>query len=104
MPRGSELTHSDGPASAGMQAARVARLANDIAVQFPHLSEDEAAEAIAAHIRTFWEPRMIAELAELAAPAASEPGSPGPTSASGSASSELVERAAAAARLVARQG
>ncbi|PZG01869.1 formate dehydrogenase subunit delta [Micromonospora deserti] len=38
------------------------RLANEIAVQFRHQPPDAAAAAIAAHIRTFWEPRMRAEL------------------------------------------
>ncbi|PRX44613.1 formate dehydrogenase subunit delta [Prauserella shujinwangii] len=38
------------------------RLANEIAVQFPHLPPEEAAEAIAKHIRQFWDPRMKAEL------------------------------------------
>ncbi len=34
------------------------RLANEIAIQFPHLSEEDAASAVAAHIRRFWDPRM----------------------------------------------
>lgn len=34
------------------------RLANDIAAQFTHRPLDEAAEAIAAHVRAFWDPRM----------------------------------------------
>ncbi len=38
------------------------RLANEIAVQFPQLSEDDAADAVAAHIRRFWDPRMRAGL------------------------------------------
>jgi formate dehydrogenase subunit delta len=38
------------------------RLANDIAAQFTHKPLDEAAEAIATHVRAFWEPRMRAAL------------------------------------------
>lgn len=38
------------------------RLANEIAVQFHQRPADEAAAAIAQHIRMFWEPRMRAEL------------------------------------------
>lgn len=35
---------------------------NDIAVQFRHQGLDTAAAAIAEHVRTFWDPRMRAEL------------------------------------------
>jgi formate dehydrogenase subunit delta len=45
-----------------MAPARVVRLANDIAVQFSFETDDRAARAIAAHITTFWEPRMTTEL------------------------------------------
>jgi formate dehydrogenase subunit delta len=38
------------------------RLANEIAVQFHHRPSDEAAAAIANHLRQFWDPRMRAEL------------------------------------------
>lgn len=38
------------------------RLANEIAVQFHHRPADEAAAAIANHMRMFWDPRMRAEL------------------------------------------
>jgi formate dehydrogenase subunit delta len=38
------------------------RLATEIAAQFGHLPPGETAEAIAAHIRRFWEPRMRARL------------------------------------------
>lgn len=38
------------------------RLANDIAAQFRHQPPDEAAAAVAQHIRAFWEPRMRADL------------------------------------------
>jgi len=67
-----------------MHPARVTRLANDIAVQFSYLPDARAAETIAAHVRQFWEPRMIAELAAL----------------SGQADDGLVARAKAAARLL----
>jgi hypothetical protein len=78
-----ELAQPDGHAGAhAPEGAWVARMVNDIAVQFPHLTDAEAAEAIAAHIRRFWEPRMVSELAKLA----------------GSADSSLTARASAAAR------
>lgn len=38
------------------------RLVNDIAVHFGHLPGDEAADAVARHMRTFWDPRMRAAL------------------------------------------
>ncbi|HEX6150628.1 formate dehydrogenase subunit delta [Nocardioides sp.] len=44
-----------------------ARLGNDIARQFAHLPDAEAAEAIARHIETFWDPRMRRALEALAA-------------------------------------
>jgi formate dehydrogenase subunit delta len=44
-----------------------ARMGNDIARQFAHLPPLEAAEAIARHIETFWEPRMRRDLEALAA-------------------------------------
>jgi formate dehydrogenase subunit delta len=37
-------------------------MANDIAVQFHHQPPADAAAAIARHIRSFWDPRMKAEL------------------------------------------
>ena len=40
------------------------RMANDIARQFAHLPEDEAAAAVANHLRQFWEPRMRHHLAD----------------------------------------
>jgi formate dehydrogenase subunit delta len=42
----------------------VVRLANDIARQFAHLPPPEAAQAVAAHLHQFWEPRMLTALAE----------------------------------------
>lgn len=41
----------------------VVRLANDIARQFAHLPPAEAAQAVAAHLHQFWDPRMRADLA-----------------------------------------
>ena len=41
-----------------MGPSRTVRLAQDIAEQFAHLPNDEAAAAVAGHIRTFWDPRM----------------------------------------------
>jgi formate dehydrogenase subunit delta len=38
------------------------RMANEIAVQFHHRPTEEAATAIANHIRKFWDPRMRADL------------------------------------------
>jgi formate dehydrogenase subunit delta len=40
------------------------RLANDVAAQFAHRPLDDAAQAVAAHLRAFWEPRMRAALLE----------------------------------------
>jgi formate dehydrogenase subunit delta len=42
-------------------------MGNDIARQFAHLSAEQAAEAIARHIETFWDPRMRRELEALVA-------------------------------------
>jgi formate dehydrogenase subunit delta len=44
-----------------------ARMGNDIARQFGHLPTGEAAEAVARHIETFWDPRMRRNLEALAA-------------------------------------
>jgi formate dehydrogenase subunit delta len=41
------------------------RMANQIAANFRHVPGDRAAEAIAAHIRRFWDPRMRGRLLEL---------------------------------------
>lgn len=38
------------------------RLANDIGAQFHHLPQDDAVEAIAEHLRMFWDPRMRTQL------------------------------------------
>lgn len=45
------------------------RLGNDIARQFAHLPEREAAERIATHLEKFWAPRMRRRLVELMDPA-----------------------------------
>jgi formate dehydrogenase subunit delta len=42
-------------------------MGNDIARQFTHLPPGEAAEAIARHIETFWDPRMRRALEALVA-------------------------------------
>jgi formate dehydrogenase subunit delta len=42
------------------------RLANEIAVQFHHRPADEAAGAIANHIRMFWDPSMRTDLCRRA--------------------------------------
>lgn len=44
-----------------------ARMGNDIARQFAHLPATDAAEAIARHIETFWDPRMRRRIEALAA-------------------------------------
>jgi formate dehydrogenase subunit delta len=50
------------------------RLAGDIAAQFHHRPADEAATAIAEHIRQFWDPRMRrALLAEIDTGAEADP-------------------------------
>jgi formate dehydrogenase subunit delta len=48
-----------------MTAVTQIRLANDIAAQFHYLPENAAAEAVANHLRMFWDPRMRAELRAL---------------------------------------
>ncbi|SHL26228.1 formate dehydrogenase delta subunit [Pseudonocardia thermophila] len=50
------------------------RLAGDIAAQFRHKPLDQAAAAVAEHIRMFWEPRMRrALLAEVDAGTVTDP-------------------------------
>ncbi len=44
-----------------------ARLGNDIARQFANLPAAEAAQAVARHIETFWDPRMRRKLEALVA-------------------------------------
>ena len=50
-----------------MTASAEARMGNDIARQFAHLPPAEAAEAVARHIETFWDPRMRRDLEALVA-------------------------------------
>jgi len=50
------------------------RMAGDIAAQFHHRPAEEAAAAIAGHIRQFWDPRMRrALLAEIDAGTEADP-------------------------------
>lgn len=49
-----------------MDASRVAKLANDIAAQFAYQPPAAGAQAVAAHIRKFWEPSMRADLVAVA--------------------------------------
>ena len=44
-----------------------ARMGNDIARQFAHLPAEVAAQAVARHIETFWDPRMRRALEALVA-------------------------------------
>ena len=41
-----------------MAEPAVVRMANDIARQFAHLSDDDAAVAVRGHVESFWDPRM----------------------------------------------
>jgi formate dehydrogenase subunit delta len=50
-----------------VKIAAEARMGNDIARQFAHLPPAQAAEVIARHIETFWDPRMRRELEALVA-------------------------------------
>ena len=45
-----------------MNPADLIRMANQIAANFHAYADDEAVEAIANHLRQFWEPRMRADL------------------------------------------
>jgi formate dehydrogenase subunit delta len=58
-----------------VEVPRVARLADDIARNLAHLPREEAASAIAGHLRSFWDPRMRRQLQELVAadPASVDP-------------------------------
>ncbi|POX38878.1 formate dehydrogenase [Streptomyces sp. Ru73] len=42
-------------------------MANDIAKAFRHLPREQAAEAVAAHLRRFWDPRMRSRLSRYVA-------------------------------------
>jgi formate dehydrogenase subunit delta len=50
-----------------MSGPAEARMGNDIARQFAHLPRPEAAEAVARHIESFWDPRMRRTLEALVA-------------------------------------
>jgi formate dehydrogenase subunit delta len=50
-----------------MTLATQVRLANDVAAQFRHLPPDEAVARVVTHLRSFWDPRMIAQLGAAAA-------------------------------------
>lgn len=45
-----------------MAVAPQVRLVNDVARQFKHLPHDAAVAGVAGHLRTFWDPRMLAQL------------------------------------------
>ena len=53
----------------------VVRMADDIARNLPHLSEEERTKAVANHLRSFWDPRMRDQLKAIVAadPEAVEP-------------------------------
>ena len=55
-----------------MTATTQVRMANDIAAHFRHLPQDAAVDQVAAHLRSFWEPRMREQL--LAAVDRRDPG------------------------------
>jgi formate dehydrogenase subunit delta len=48
-----------------MSTSEIARLASDIAAQFAHRPDAEASISVAAHMRTFWDPRMRSQLIDL---------------------------------------
>ena len=50
-----------------MSPPPVLRLAGDIAAQFRHLPDEQAAAKVADHIGRFWDPRMREHLRELVA-------------------------------------
>lgn len=43
------------------------RLATEIAAQFRHIPQEQAAHTIARHIHSFWDPRMRAQLKDQVA-------------------------------------
>ena len=45
-----------------MAVAAQVRMANDIAAQFRYLPHEQAVGAVAGHLRSFWDPRMRAQL------------------------------------------
>lgn len=48
------------------------RMATEIAAQFRHVPEEQAAETVAGHIRLFWDPRMRRQLHEVVAAAGTD--------------------------------
>lgn len=60
---------------ASENADHLVRMVNQIALNFAYLPEEAAAERVAAHLRRFWAPAMLARLQELVAcaPAGLEP-------------------------------
>ncbi|MGD9526073.1 formate dehydrogenase subunit delta [Pseudonocardia sp.] len=53
--------------TADVEVPPYVRLVNDIALQFGHLPPDAGAAAVAAHLQTFWDPRMRTALVRHAA-------------------------------------
>jgi formate dehydrogenase subunit delta len=50
-----------------MAGSRVVELTDDIARNLAHLPQEQAATAIATHLRSFWDPRMLAQLRAVVA-------------------------------------
>ena len=48
-----------------MDRSRIIAMANQIATFFEPYSEEEAIDGVEGHIRSFWEPRMRAELRDI---------------------------------------
>ena len=65
-PDGSDEAPPDhGQADRATHQPSVVRMADDIARNLPHLPEGERAQAVANHIRSFWDPRMRSQLAQI---------------------------------------
>lgn len=45
----------------------IIRMGNQIVDQYPHLAEADKVEAVATHVRKYWERRMLATLFDLIA-------------------------------------
>ena len=50
-----------------MSVTTQVRMANEIAAQFGHLPDDAVVDAVAEHLRSFWDPRMRTQLAAYVA-------------------------------------
>ncbi|MDP9219897.1 MAG: formate dehydrogenase subunit delta [Actinomycetota bacterium] len=50
-----------------MSETRIVELAEDIARNLAYLPDEQSADAIATHVRSFWDPRMIAQLSAIVA-------------------------------------